>query len=150
MIPEGQRSGWSYRYLEKVKTMQWQYPYGGLSLKKLQRLFLCLGMIVFSGCLGTQVKDDPAAVSGLEPEWVRDGHPIEFEGEFWYPVDNVENFMDTEVYSVGNFEDTEFFVDRVDVRPYDHVYTKFGRNQYRMFEKGKSRNTAYLKGRQHD
>ncbi len=106
-------------------------------MKRIQGIFFLGAVWVLAGCLGPPVKGDPAVTLGLEPGWIREGHPIEFEGEFWYPVDDVESFLDSEMYLVGRFEKTDFFVDRVDIKPYKHLYTKFGRNKYRMFDKDK-------------
>jgi hypothetical protein len=68
-----------------------------------------------------------------EAQWIRDGQPIEFEGQKWFPSDNMENFMDSEVYLMGVYNGAEFFVEKLDVKPYNQVYTKFGRNKFRVF-----------------
>lgn len=70
-----------------------------------------------------------------EAKWIRNGEPIEFEETLWYPADGVENLLDSEVQPVGEYRNIEFFVENVDVRPYDRLYTKFARNQFRYFEK---------------
>lgn len=75
------------------------------------------------------------SIPTVETDWIRKGEPIEFEEELWYPQDSVEILTDSEVYLLGEFKGVQFFVERVDVRPYDRVYTKFGRNKYRIFEK---------------
>lgn len=69
----------------------------------------------------------------LEAQWIRDGQPLEFEGQRWYPEDNVDIFLDTEVYPVGIYREVKIFVDKVDVRPYNRLYTKFGPNQFRSY-----------------
>ena len=74
-------------------------------------------------------------VQSTEPVWIRNGEPIEFEGELWYPMDGVETLLDAEVYILGEYRGVQFFVDKVDVRPYDRLYTKFGKNAFRYFEK---------------
>ena len=76
-------------------------------------------------------------ITSIEAEWIRNGDPIMFEEELWYPVDSVENFLDAEMMLAGTYKDVRFFIDKVDVRPYDRLYTKFGRNQFRFFEKRK-------------
>jgi len=78
-------------------------------------------------------------VASMESEWIRNGEPIEFEEQKWYPVDDVENFMDSEMYLAGEYRGVQFFIDRVDVRPYDRLYTKFGRNRFRFFEQRKDK-----------
>ena len=69
-----------------------------------------------------------------EAEWIRNGEPIEFDGKLWYPQDGVENLLDAEVYLLGEYRGVQFFVEKSDVKPYDRLYTKFGRNRYRYFE----------------
>ncbi|MCA9408928.1 MAG: hypothetical protein KC733_09580 [Candidatus Omnitrophica bacterium] len=73
--------------------------------------------------------------SVTEAEWIRQGEPIEFEGDLWYPGDGVENFTDAEVSPIGDYKGVQFFIEKKDVRPYNRLYTKFGRNQFRYYEK---------------
>jgi len=75
------------------------------------------------------------ALPSIEAQWIRNGEPIKFEDELWYPSDNVEVFLDSEMSLVGEQEEVQFFVDKVDVRPYDRLYTKFSRNKFRFFAK---------------
>ena len=96
---------------------------------------MVLGMVAMGGCQTAPVNTNEAARSSVEATWIREGQPIEFEGERWYPLDADDNLLDSEVYIVGRYQEVEFFVDRVDVRPYNRRYTKFGRNKYRAFEK---------------
>ena len=74
-------------------------------------------------------------VNSVEAAWIRDGEPIEFENELWYPADGIESFQDWEMLMVGNHRGVPFFVDKVDVRPFARLYTKFDRNKFRYFEK---------------
>ncbi|HQP09749.1 MAG TPA: hypothetical protein PKV41_00015 [Candidatus Omnitrophota bacterium] len=97
-----------------------------------------LSIVLFVGCQTTggnvgqlQSYSTPA----VEAEWIRSGEPIEFEEELWYPADSIEGFLDSEMMMVGAYRDVKFFVDKVDVRPYNRLYTKFGRNQFRFFER---------------
>ena len=94
----------------------------------------------FSGCLGTQGNDGSLqsfSIPNIEAQWIRDGESIEFEGELWYPIDQVESLIDSEVLSLAEYKGVQFFVDKADVRPLARLYTKFGRNQFRVFEKKK-------------
>ena len=75
------------------------------------------------------------ALSSIEAEWIRNGEPIEFEDELWYPADGVEGFLDSEMRLVGEHQGVEFFIDKVDVRPFGRMYTKFGKNKFRFYEK---------------
>jgi hypothetical protein len=74
-------------------------------------------------------------LDSIEAEWIRNGEPIEFEGELWYPADGVEGFLDFEMRLMGKHKGVEFFIDKVDVRPFSRLYTKFGKNKFRFFEK---------------
>ena len=71
----------------------------------------------------------------VESDWIRNGEPIEFEEVLWFPKDDVEVLLDTEVHLIGVSRVVEFFIDKEDVRPFNQLYTKFGRNKYRVFEK---------------
>ncbi len=75
------------------------------------------------------------SLSGMEADWIRNGEPIKFEDQLWYPADNVEGFRDSEMHLVGEYRGVQLLVDKVDVRPYDRLYTKFGKNKFRFFEK---------------
>jgi len=81
------------------------------------------------------VQDRSYAIPQIEVEWIRNGEPIEFEAEKWYPLDAVESLTDDEIYLAGEYRDIEFFTEKMDVRPFGRVYTKFSRNKFRVFEK---------------
>jgi hypothetical protein len=68
-----------------------------------------------------------------EPEWIRNGEPIEFEGQKWYPQDEVDILLDSEVSLVGEYRGVQVFIERVDVRPYRALYTKFGEHKFRSY-----------------
>ncbi len=74
-------------------------------------------------------------VPSSEADWIRNGEPIIFEGAQWYPVDDVEILQDTEMYILGKYRGVQFFVEKIDVQPYNRLYTKFGKNKFRFFEK---------------
>jgi hypothetical protein len=96
-------------------------------------------MLLVSGCalLGgrSAEKSLTSSYALTEPEWIRDGQPIEFEGALWYPTDNVEGLLDSEVYQAGEHKGVAFFIDKMDVKPFDRLYTRFAKNRYRAFEK---------------
>ena len=71
----------------------------------------------------------------LETDWIRNGDPIQFEGELWYPQDGTESLLDSEVYLLGEYRGVQFFVDKLDVRPFNRLYTKFGVNKFRYYTK---------------
>ena len=77
-------------------------------------------------------------MTAIEAEWICNGEPIEFEDELWYPADDIEGFLDSEMSLVGEYQGVQFFIDKVDVRPYERLYTKFSRNKFRFFKKRKS------------
>ena len=44
-------------------------------------------------------------------------------------------FLDSEVYLVGDFQKTQIFVDKTDVRPFARLYTKYDLNKFRYYRK---------------
>lgn len=74
------------------------------------------------------------SVVAMEPEWIRNGEPIEMEQTSWYPTDEVERLMENEVVRIGQFRDVAVLVERVDVKPYARLYTRFEKGRYRAFE----------------
>ena len=105
-------------------------------MKKRWGLLLVAAFLA-TGCLASHPADE-GTLSGAalsEPEWIHNGEPIEFEGEMWYPIDEVESLLDPEVYLAGEYRGVPFFTDRTDVKPYSRLYTHFGKNRYRAFEK---------------
>lgn len=106
--------------------------------KLLFSLLLLISALPLAGCLtqsGNVGNVQSFPTVPIEPRWIRDGEPIEFESELWYPADGIETLLDSEVYYVGDYKGTQFFIDKLDVRPYERLYTKFGKNQFRYFEK---------------
>ena len=88
-----------------------------------------------AGAAGNKGKMQTYPVGEREAEWIREGQPIPFENESWYPTDNIEVFTDREMILMGEHKNVQFFTDKTDVRPFDRLYTKFSRNQFRIFEK---------------
>ena len=74
-------------------------------------------------------------VPDMEAQWIRDGEPLVFEGEEWLPQDRFDILMDSEVYFAGEYREVPVFIDKVDVKPYHKIFTKFGRNKFRVFKK---------------
>jgi len=100
-------------------------------------LLICV--FAFGGCETTKgnIGNMPSykiPLSG-EAEWLRNGDPIEFEGELWYPQDRVNVLIDAEVHLMGEYKGVQFFIEKIDVRPYNRLYTKFANNKYRIFTK---------------
>lgn len=107
-------------------------------VKVLGLMSMVYGLLSMTGCQSTRgnVGHMPSyALSSIEAEWIRNGEPIEFESELWYPVDGVEGFLDSEMRFMGTHQGVEYFIDKVDVRPFSRLYTKFGKNKFRFFEK---------------
>jgi len=98
-----------------------------------------LGMVLtLISCTAMQENAGHMAKYGApseEIEWIRNGDPIEFEGDLWYPQDAIDILLDSEVYLAGEYRDVQLFTEKTDVRPYDRLYTKFGRNKFRIFRK---------------
>ena len=107
-----------------------------MNLKNIQFIFFMMAVLFLSGCgsmpNGGQMESYPAPIQ--EAEWIRSGEPIEFDGKQWYPQDGIENLLDSEIYLVGEYRAVQFFVEKTDVKPYNRLYTKFGRNRFRYFE----------------
>lgn len=74
----------------------------------------------------------------IEAGWIRNGEPLVYEGDKWYAVRDVEYMMDSEVYQIGEYKDVQIFVDKLDVKPYQRIYTKFAKNKFRYFERQKN------------
>ena len=93
------------------------------------------GLLFLYGCATYPNSQQLYSFPDIETEWIRDGQPLEFEDERWYPTDRVENLLDNEVYLLGEYRGVQFFVDKTDVRPFERLYTKFGGHKFRVFEK---------------
>ena len=109
----------------------------------MQRLILAAGIVMagaMAGCVrvtpdaGGQLQSYP--VPTVEAGWIRNGEPIELDGHKWYPVDDIENLLDGEMYQIGEYKDTSIFVEKIDTKPYNRIYTKFAKNKFRYFERG--------------
>ena len=101
--------------------------------------FVMLSALFLLGCTtssrGNQGQFQAYVVSQNEPQWIRNGDPIKYEGELWYPQDGVETLLDSEVILTGDFQGIQFFVEKIDVRPFARLYTKFGKNKFRYYKK---------------
>ena len=106
-------------------------------MKKARVLWVVFCLALAAGCGLPRRTDDTGIVTSsqlTEPLWIRNGEPVIFEGEDWFPTDEVENFLDGEIYQAEVYRDVPVFIDRTDVRPFERVYTRFGKNRYRAFE----------------
>jgi len=104
----------------------------------LLMITVCLSMFFFSGCRSTKGNVGNLHAYSFddnEAQWIRDGEAIEFEGDLWGPQDDTERLLDSEVSLVGEHKGVQFFIDKIDVRPYKRLYTKFGRTQFRYYIK---------------
>ncbi|MBF0619433.1 MAG: hypothetical protein HQL19_04635 [Candidatus Omnitrophica bacterium] len=104
----------------------------------VKRWMVFIMALALSGCAGMHPASETPEIQVTqlsEAEWIHNGEPIEFENEAWYPTDELENLLDSEVYQVGKYRDIVFYLDRADVRPFERIYTRFGKNRYRAFEK---------------
>ena len=82
---------------------------------------------------GGQVQSYAAPV--IEAGWIRDGEPIEYDGYKWYPVNDYEVLRDSEVFQITEFKGAQVFVEKIAVKPYGRIYTKFDKNRFRYFER---------------
>ena len=100
-------------------------------------------LVVFTGLLGgcaslNQGNDGQVQsyqVPAIEAEWVRDGEPIDYDGSKWYPANDYEVLQDSEVYQIAEYKGVQVFVEKIDTKPYDRIYTKFDKNKFRYFER---------------
>lgn len=102
---------------------------------KIVYTFILIFMLV--GCVSPGTKKNSYDIydtPDLEAQWIRDGMPIDYAGTLWYPVDDIESFTDSEMLKIGEHNGVPYFVDRVDIKPYNRLYTKFGRNKFRYYE----------------
>ena len=108
-------------------------------LKKniLKSFFIFLFLFNIAGCVTVKESTERPKSNpiGTEADWIRNGESFEFEGELLYPQDEYEVLLDSEDFRVGNYQGVNFFIEKIDVRPYNHLYTKFDRNKYRIFTK---------------
>ena len=100
-------------------------------------LGILLAAVALPGCALPQRGSEPAVMMAsqlTEPAWIRNGEPLVFEGEDWFPTDETENLLADEVYQAGVFRQVPFFIEKTDVRPYERLYTYFSKNRYRAFQ----------------
>lgn len=98
-----------------------------------------LAVLIMAGCTRMNSSNDGLiqsyAAPMVESTWIRNGDPIEFEKHRWYPIDDIETLLDNEVFQVAEYKGVPIFVEKVDARPFDRLYTKFGKNKFRYFER---------------
>ena len=80
-----------------------------------------------------QVQSYPAPA--IEAAWIRNGDAIVYDGYKWYPVNDYEVLKDNEVYQVTEYKGVQVFVEKIAVKPYPRLYTKFEKNKFRYFER---------------
>jgi len=98
-------------------------------------LFFCAGCVGTNSGSNGQWERYPAPA--VEAPWIRNGEPVIYEGKQWFPVRDVEVLLDSEVYQIGEYRGVQIFVDKIDIKPYDRIYTKFTKAKYRYFERHK-------------
>lgn len=108
-------------------------------MKKNQNIlavFLLAGLTAScSGLSGNSGRLPSYPVPDVEAAWIRNGESLVFEGEKWAPERAVEILSDDEVMIVGEDRGVQIFIEKVDIRPYNRLYTKFARNKFRIFKK---------------
>ncbi len=116
-----------------------------MSVKNIQKAglgVLCVMALWMAGCTHVTTGNDGQlqsyAAPAVEAGWIRSGEPIDFEGRKWYSVDDTESLMDSEVYQVGEYKDVPIFVEKIDAKPYDRLYTKFANGRFRYYEHAKN------------
>ena len=94
---------------------------------------LCGGCASLNNNNDSQLQSYPAPI--IEAGWIRDGEPIVYDGNKWYPVNDYEVLQDSEVFQIGEYKGVQIFVEKIAVKPYDRLYTKFDKNKFRYFER---------------
>lgn len=114
-------------------------------MKRVAYVFLLFGCLISAvlaaGCNGTMSAargSSQYSFPVLESDWIRNGEPIIFENESWYPKDDVDILTDSEVYLLGEYNGVQFFAEKMDIRPYHRLYTKFSENKYRIYRKSRN------------
>ena len=104
---------------------------------KIGLMFIFIGFL--GGCAAMnsgndgQVQSYPTPV--IEAQWIRNGDPIEYDGYKWYPGNDYEVLQDSEVLQIGEYKGVQIFVEKIAVKPYERIYTKFDKNKFRYFER---------------
>ena len=96
-------------------------------------LFILLLLSIISFNCANLNRYNPADTI-VESQWIRNGEPIIFEEEAWYPKDVIENLRDEEMLQIFTYNGENVYIEKIEVRPYNRLYTKFGKYQYRLFE----------------
>ncbi len=101
-----------------------------------KRLIPVVMLFSMAGCaMPSRSLDAGGANTPLtEAAWIRNGEPLQMEEAAWYPTDEVENLLDTEMFRIGQYRDVDVYIERADVKPYARLYTLFGKSRYRAFE----------------
>jgi hypothetical protein len=108
---------------------------------KFLKIYFCLfmGSIGLTSCVHRSTNNEGQLqsypVPAVEAQWIREGQPIIINNDKFYPVNDVEILLDSEVYQVSEYKGVQIFVEKIDTKPYNRVYTKFGKNKFRFFEK---------------
>lgn len=111
-----------------------------MSTQKGLSLALSLAIAVFcAGCATTNSGNNGQVQSyaypAIEPAWIRDGKPIEYDRHKWYPASDYEVMDDTEVLQVAQYKGVQVFVEKIATKPYTRLYTKFDKNKFRYYER---------------
>jgi hypothetical protein len=88
-----------------------------------------LALLACAGCAAPREKV-PA-----EPDWIREGQPLVYEGANWLPQRRSEVFAESDLEQVGEYRGVPFFAERADLKPYATLYTTLGPYEYRAFKK---------------
>jgi hypothetical protein len=111
--------------------MENQQKRSGIGLGLVICAFLGGCALVNSGNNG-QVQSYPALA--IEAGWIRNGEPLVYNGSKWYPVNDFELLQDADVFQVAAYKGVEVFVEKIAVKPYGRIYTKFDKNKFRYWE----------------
>ena len=106
----------------------------------MKYMMVCLAIVLLSGCTRIESRNNAGLLDSfpaptIEATWIRNGEPILYDNQEWVPVDDIENMADAELYQISEYKGVQIFVDKIDVKPYDRLYTKFSKGKFRYFER---------------
>ncbi len=102
-------------------------------MKKNLVFILLILATLYPGCANLERNNPDDSI--MESQWIRNGEPIIFEDEAWYPKDVIENLKDEEMLLIFTYNGEKVYIEKREVRPYNRLYTKFGKYQFRLFER---------------
>ena len=92
-------------------------------------------LIILTGCISYAPGKFRGDFPIKEAPWVREGMPIMFQEYAWYPTEDIETLLDSEMEYQGEYNQVPFYIEKRQIKPFSRIYTKFGNHRYRIFKK---------------